>query len=210
VRLSPLGTSATNCPLVPSSDDTRVRSSWWNEKITRRKPAPTPLHPPLVTHVLTWNRTSVAAVRSRRPTAWAMARISRIKRSREISKSNVKLPVQKSGHPISGKALRTYQNRFLNLLDGFCASATSANGLARKWARADAARRQYISAYCEQTHTQWWARIAVTMSLRFSAEECVGVSRDSDGRETGVQFPAGERLSLLHNVQTGSGAHPAS
>jgi hypothetical protein len=61
-----------------------------------------------------------------------MAQTSRIKRRQEISKWNVKLPVQKSGHPISGKTLLTYPIRFLNLLDAFCASATIANGLARK------------------------------------------------------------------------------
>jgi hypothetical protein len=39
---------------------------------TRRKPAPVPLCP----HDLTWDRTQVAAVGSRRLTAWAMARPS--------------------------------------------------------------------------------------------------------------------------------------
>jgi hypothetical protein len=31
VRLSPLGPSATNCPVVPAPDDEWVWSIWWNE-----------------------------------------------------------------------------------------------------------------------------------------------------------------------------------
>jgi hypothetical protein len=41
---------------------------------TRRKPTPVPLCPPQIPHDLTWARTRAAAVRSRRLTAWAMAR----------------------------------------------------------------------------------------------------------------------------------------
>jgi hypothetical protein len=41
---------------------------------TRRKPAPMPLCAPQIPHDLTWARTRAAAVGSRRPTAWAMAR----------------------------------------------------------------------------------------------------------------------------------------
>jgi hypothetical protein len=35
-------------------------------------------------------------------------------------------------------------------------------------------------------------------------------SRQAAGWTAGVGFPAGEDVSLLYNVQTGSGAHPAS
>jgi hypothetical protein len=54
VRLSPLGTSATNWPIVPAPDDRWwVWSSRWNEnwqgnRSTRRKPAPVPLRPPQI------------------------------------------------------------------------------------------------------------------------------------------------------------------
>jgi hypothetical protein len=41
---------------------------------TRRIPTPVPLRPPQIPHDLTWDRTSSAAVGSRRLTAWAMAR----------------------------------------------------------------------------------------------------------------------------------------
>jgi hypothetical protein len=41
---------------------------------TQRKPAPVPLCPQQIPHDLTWARTWVAVVRSRRQTVWAMAR----------------------------------------------------------------------------------------------------------------------------------------
>jgi hypothetical protein len=55
VRLSPLGTSATNWPIVPAPDNTRwwVWSSRWNEnwhRITRSNLAPVPLCPPQIPH----------------------------------------------------------------------------------------------------------------------------------------------------------------
>jgi hypothetical protein len=43
-------------------------------KSTRRKPTPVPLCPPQIPHDVTRARTRVAAVESRRLTAWAMAR----------------------------------------------------------------------------------------------------------------------------------------
>jgi hypothetical protein len=81
VRLSPLGTSATNWSIVPAPDD-----RWWwmwsiggmrigrRNRSTRRKPAPVPLCPPQIQHELTWARTRAGAVGIRRLTAWVMAR----------------------------------------------------------------------------------------------------------------------------------------
>jgi hypothetical protein len=43
-------------------------------RCTRRKLAPAPLYPPQIPQDLIWARTQVAAVGSRRLTAWAMAR----------------------------------------------------------------------------------------------------------------------------------------
>jgi hypothetical protein len=55
VRLSPLGRSATNWPIVPSPDDEcgTMRIGKGNRS-TRRKPAPMPLCPPQIPHDLTW------------------------------------------------------------------------------------------------------------------------------------------------------------
>jgi hypothetical protein len=71
-RLSPLGTSATNWPIVPAPDDRWwVWNSRWNEnwqgkpKYSGNKPAPAPLCPPQIPHHLTWDRTEAAAVGSR-------------------------------------------------------------------------------------------------------------------------------------------------
>jgi hypothetical protein len=65
-RLSPLGTSATNWLIVPALDDgTRIGRG--NRSI-RRKPAPVPLCPPRIPHDLTWDRTLVTMVVSRRRT----------------------------------------------------------------------------------------------------------------------------------------------
>jgi hypothetical protein len=38
----------------------------------------------------------------------------------------------------------------------------------------------------------------------------IGIAQSVTGRAAGVRFPTGERFSLLHSVQTGSGAQPAS
>jgi hypothetical protein len=79
VRLSPLGTLATNWPTVPARDDRLwVWSSQWNEngqgnRITGRKHSPVPLCPPQIPHDLTWARSPAKAVGRRRLTAWAMA-----------------------------------------------------------------------------------------------------------------------------------------
>jgi hypothetical protein len=80
VRLSPLGTSVTNWPIVPAPDDDDECGAVGGMRIgrgnrsTRRKPAPVPLCPPQIPHHLTWARTRAAAVGSRRLTAYAMAR----------------------------------------------------------------------------------------------------------------------------------------
>jgi hypothetical protein len=81
VRLSPLGTSATNWPIVPAPDDRWwVWSSRWNEnwrgkpKYSKKKPVSAPLCPPQIPRDLTRARTRAAAVGSRRLTAWDMAR----------------------------------------------------------------------------------------------------------------------------------------
>jgi hypothetical protein len=81
VRLSPLGTSATNWPIVAALDD-----RWWvwsrGNRSTRRKPAPVPLCQPQIPHDLTRARTRTAVVGSRRLTAWAVARPVHIKQQR--------------------------------------------------------------------------------------------------------------------------------
>jgi hypothetical protein len=75
VRLSPLGTSATNWPIVPAPmiDDEcgavgGMRIGRGNRNI-RRTPAPVPLCPPQIPHELTWARTSAVAVGNQRITA---------------------------------------------------------------------------------------------------------------------------------------------
>jgi hypothetical protein len=76
VRLSPLGTSATNLPisLAPDDDDDecgtvgRIRIDRGNRS-TRRKPASVPLRSPQIPHDLTRARTRTAAMGSRRLTA---------------------------------------------------------------------------------------------------------------------------------------------
>jgi hypothetical protein len=84
VRLSPLGTSPTNWPIVPAPDDNEcgavdgMRIGKGNRS-TRRKPTPVPLRPPQIQHDLTWARTRAAVVGSRRLTAWAMARPTAIR-----------------------------------------------------------------------------------------------------------------------------------
>jgi hypothetical protein len=82
VRLSSLVTLATNWPLAAAPDDddddecgavSGMRIGRENRS-ARRKPAPLPLCPPQIQHNLTWVRTLVAAVVSRRLTSSAMAR----------------------------------------------------------------------------------------------------------------------------------------
>jgi hypothetical protein len=82
VRLSPLGTSATNWPLyqprmIDDDDDDDddecgavggMRIGKGNRR-TGRKPAPVPLRSPQIPHDLTWARTRAAALGSRRLTA---------------------------------------------------------------------------------------------------------------------------------------------
>jgi hypothetical protein len=77
VRLSPLGTSVTNWPIVPAPDECGavggMRIGKGNRSI-RRKPAPVPLCQPQIPHDLTWIRIRVTAVGSRQLTASAMPR----------------------------------------------------------------------------------------------------------------------------------------
>jgi hypothetical protein len=73
VQLGPLGTAATNRPIVPAPgdcDDGEIGGMMIGRKnrSTRRKPAPVPLCPPQNPHAA-WTRTRVAAVRSQRLTA---------------------------------------------------------------------------------------------------------------------------------------------
>jgi hypothetical protein len=80
---SPLGTSAT-WPISPAPyDDDNDHDhesgaisgvTGRRNRSTRRKPAPMPLYPPQIPHDKTLARTRVAAVESRRLTAWAMSR----------------------------------------------------------------------------------------------------------------------------------------
>jgi hypothetical protein len=71
VRLSPLGTSATNWPIVPAPDDSDEYGAVGGMRVgrgnrsTRKKRAPVPLCPPKIPHDLTWARTRAAAVGSR-------------------------------------------------------------------------------------------------------------------------------------------------
>jgi hypothetical protein len=75
VRLSPLGTSATNWPIVPAPDDDDECGTVGGMRIgrgnrsTRRKPAPVPLCSPQIPHDQAWARTRAAAVGNRRLTA---------------------------------------------------------------------------------------------------------------------------------------------
>jgi hypothetical protein len=77
--VSPLGMSATICPIVPAPDDEWWRawsslwSAWHGNRSTRRKPAP--ISPLLqIPHDVTWDRIWAAAGGSRRQTAWSIAR----------------------------------------------------------------------------------------------------------------------------------------
>jgi hypothetical protein len=76
VRLSPLGTSATNWPIVPAPDDIDdERGAIGGMRIGRgnrdtwRKPAPVPLRPPQISHDLTWAPSRAAGVGSQQLTA---------------------------------------------------------------------------------------------------------------------------------------------
>jgi hypothetical protein len=65
VQLGPLGTAATNRPIVPAPgdyDDGKISGMIGRgNRSTRRKPAPMPLCPPKTPHAA-WMRTRVAAV----------------------------------------------------------------------------------------------------------------------------------------------------
>jgi hypothetical protein len=71
VQLGPLGTAATNWPLVPAPGDYDGENGGMNgrgNRSTRRKPAPVPLCPPQTPHAARM-RTRAAAVGSQRLTA---------------------------------------------------------------------------------------------------------------------------------------------
>jgi hypothetical protein len=72
VQLGPLGTAATNRPIVPvpgDYDDGEFGGMIGRGNLsTRRKPAPVPLCPPQTPHVA-WTRSQAAAVGSQRLTA---------------------------------------------------------------------------------------------------------------------------------------------
>jgi hypothetical protein len=81
VRLSPLGTSATNWPIVPAKDDrwwwmwsSRWNKNWQGKLKYSDKTYPSATLSTTIPHDLTWARTRAASVGSRRLTAWAMAR----------------------------------------------------------------------------------------------------------------------------------------
>jgi hypothetical protein len=77
-KLGPLGTSASNWPIVPAPGDCEDAEfggmNGSGNRSTRRKPAPTPLCPPQIPLDQTWAQTRAAAVGSQRLTASAMAR----------------------------------------------------------------------------------------------------------------------------------------
>jgi hypothetical protein len=80
-KLGPLGTSATEWPIVPAPgnyDDGKFggMKSGRGNRSTRKKPAPAPLCPPQIPLDQTRARTRAAAVGSQRLSAWAMARPS--------------------------------------------------------------------------------------------------------------------------------------
>jgi hypothetical protein len=73
VQLGPLGTEATNRPIVPTPsdyDDGEIVGMMIGRvnRSTRRKPAPVPLCPPQTPHAA-WTRTRAAEVGSQRLTA---------------------------------------------------------------------------------------------------------------------------------------------
>jgi hypothetical protein len=80
VRLSPLGTSAANWPVVPAPVDYDECGAVGTIRIGRETEVLeenldlAPLCPPQIPHDLTWARTRAAAVGSRLLAAWAMAR----------------------------------------------------------------------------------------------------------------------------------------
>jgi hypothetical protein len=78
VQLDPLGTAATNTPIMPvpgDYDDGEIGGMMIGRgnRSARRKPAPVPLCPPQNRHAA-WTRTRTAAVGSQQVTAWATAR----------------------------------------------------------------------------------------------------------------------------------------
>jgi hypothetical protein len=78
VQLGPLGTVATNTPIVPARgdyDDGQIGGMMIGRGngSTLRKPAPVPLCPPQTPHAVR-TRTRAAAMGSQRLTAWATAR----------------------------------------------------------------------------------------------------------------------------------------
>jgi hypothetical protein len=78
-KMGPLGTSATEWPIIPDPGDYgdgefgEMKTGRENRS-TRRKPAPAPLRPPQIPFDQTRVWTRATAVRSQRLTAWAMAR----------------------------------------------------------------------------------------------------------------------------------------
>jgi hypothetical protein len=77
VQFGPLGTAATNRPILPAPcdyDDGEIGGMIGKgNRSTQRKPAPVPLCPPQTPHV-SRTRTRAAAVGSQRLTAWVTAR----------------------------------------------------------------------------------------------------------------------------------------
>jgi hypothetical protein len=72
IHLSPLGTAATNRPIVPTPDDYDGEFGGMivrGNRSTRRKPTPIPLCPPQIPHAFGRARTRAAAVGSQRLTA---------------------------------------------------------------------------------------------------------------------------------------------
>jgi tetrahydromethanopterin S-methyltransferase subunit G len=92
----PLGTAATNRPIVPAPgdyDDGEISGMIGRgNRSTRRKPAPVPLCPPQTPHAAR-TRTRSAAVGSQRLTAWATARpplLQRILRRVDVNEQYMK------------------------------------------------------------------------------------------------------------------------
>jgi hypothetical protein len=82
VQLGPLGTAATNRPIVPAPDDYDYGEIGGmmigkGNQSTRRKRAPAPLCPPQTPHAVRM-RTRPATVGSQRLTAWATSRPEKV------------------------------------------------------------------------------------------------------------------------------------
>jgi hypothetical protein len=142
VQLGPLGTAATNRPIVPAPGDYdhgEIGGLIGREnRNTRRKPAPVPLSPPQILHAAR-KRTRTAAVGSQRLTAYSESESHYIRRS--VSRSVL------VSSPIWGSWLQSCQ---------YVAPSLTRGRICR-WLTAWATARLYI---CRLTDTRGWCSAA--------------------------------------------------